>query len=147
MSKSVYMSQHGTDPEDALLLTVAQVGACLQVSRPTVYGLIRSGQLRCVRFGKAYRVPRDAVDEFIRRASGLEDGDGVEGYPAPRALEGSDVRVPGAPPIDGVRWSAAPGRRPRRRVMPATGTGQPTTADPERGRHAQDGNHSLRRRR
>jgi excisionase family DNA binding protein len=53
----------------ARFLTVAEVADELRVSGMTVYRLIHSGELRAVRVGRSFRVPADAVDEFL--AAGL----------------------------------------------------------------------------
>ena len=49
-------------------LTVAEVAARIRVSKMTVYRLVHSGQLEAVRVGRSFRVPEDAVDEYIRRS-------------------------------------------------------------------------------
>jgi excisionase family DNA binding protein len=52
-------------PPNAVLLTVAQVCLRLQISRPTLYGLLRSGQLKSLTIGRARRVPIAALEAFI----------------------------------------------------------------------------------
>jgi excisionase family DNA binding protein len=52
-------------PEGVLLLTVAQVCERLQISRPTFYGLLRSGRLKSLTIGRARRVPLAALEAFI----------------------------------------------------------------------------------
>jgi excisionase family DNA binding protein len=52
---------------DALLLRASDVAAALGVSRATAYELIASGKLPIVRIGRAVRVPRLALEEWIRR--------------------------------------------------------------------------------
>jgi excisionase family DNA binding protein len=39
----------------------------LQVVDETVYRYIKSGKLRAIRIGGLWRVPSDALDEFLRR--------------------------------------------------------------------------------
>jgi excisionase family DNA binding protein len=56
-------------PEGALLLTVAQVCERLQISRPTFYGLLRSGRLKSLTIGRARRVPLAALEAFIEEAT------------------------------------------------------------------------------
>jgi excisionase family DNA binding protein len=46
------------------VLKVAEVAAELRVDRKTVYGLIRTGELRALKMGQALRVTRDALEEF-----------------------------------------------------------------------------------
>ncbi len=44
---------------------VDQVAAIFDCSKWTVYELIQSGQLRSVRLGRAIRVTREALEEFL----------------------------------------------------------------------------------
>jgi excisionase family DNA binding protein len=47
------------------LLTVAEIAARMSVSKMTVYRLVQSGVLNSVRFGRSYRVPETAVDQYL----------------------------------------------------------------------------------
>ena len=49
-------------------LTVAEVASVMRVSKMTVYRLVHSGDLPAVRVGRSFRVPEDAVDEYLRRS-------------------------------------------------------------------------------
>lgn len=49
-------------------LTVAEVAELMRVSKMTVYRLVHSGELQAVRVGRSFRVPQQAVDEFLRQA-------------------------------------------------------------------------------
>jgi excisionase family DNA binding protein len=51
--------------ELSVLLTVKEVADRLKVSRATVYGLVRRGELRSVRVSNTIRVPRDAVEALV----------------------------------------------------------------------------------
>lgn len=51
--------------EDAHYLTVAEVALAMRVSKMTVYRLIHAGELPAVRFGRSYRVPELAVEEYL----------------------------------------------------------------------------------
>ncbi|MDH6523437.1 excisionase family DNA binding protein [Streptomyces sp. SAI-135] len=53
-------------PAPALLLTVPQVMARLQLGRSAVYDLLRSGQLASITLGRARRIPAHALTDFIR---------------------------------------------------------------------------------
>lgn len=55
-------------------LTIAEVAAALRLSRMTVYRMVRAGTLVADRFGKSYRVPESAVEEYIRRAGSPATG-------------------------------------------------------------------------
>lgn len=47
------------------LLTVTEAAGRLGVGRTTVFGLIRSGELRSVSIGRRRLVPADAINEFV----------------------------------------------------------------------------------
>ena len=49
------------------VLRVKDLAALLSVSHNTAYALVRSGQIRSIRIGRTYRIPRDAVDEYLRK--------------------------------------------------------------------------------
>ena len=49
-----------------LVLKVKDLAELLMISQSATYALIRSGQIRSIRLGKSYRIPRDAVEEFLR---------------------------------------------------------------------------------
>jgi excisionase family DNA binding protein len=51
--------------EDANYLTVAEVALAMRVSKMTVYRLVHAGDLPAVRFGRSYRVPAQAVQEYL----------------------------------------------------------------------------------
>ena len=60
-------------PNDAPLaqvrfLTVAEVAALMRVSKMTVYRLVHSGELTAVRVGRSFRVPEQAVHDYLRDA-------------------------------------------------------------------------------
>ncbi|MGW7068106.1 helix-turn-helix domain-containing protein [Streptomyces sp. NPDC054855] len=57
---------HRTPP---LLLTVDQVAARLQVSRWTVYNLIRSRELASVTIGRSRRISEAALHDYIAHLS------------------------------------------------------------------------------
>ena len=50
----------------AQFLTVAEVAAAMRVSKMTVYRLVHNGELPAVRVGRSFRVPEDAVHEYLR---------------------------------------------------------------------------------
>ena len=55
-------------PEQGDFLTVAEVAQLTRVSRMTVYRLVHSGRLPAVQIGRSFRVPRAAVDDYLRDA-------------------------------------------------------------------------------
>jgi excisionase family DNA binding protein len=46
-------------------LTVAEVAAVMRVSKMTVYRLVHSGTLPAVRVGRSFRVPEQAVNDYL----------------------------------------------------------------------------------
>lgn len=48
------------------VLTVAEVAALLNLSKPKVYAMVDSGELAHFRIGSAIRVHREAVEALVR---------------------------------------------------------------------------------
>jgi excisionase family DNA binding protein len=59
-----------TTPDRALsdvhFLTVAEVAAVMRVSKMTVYRLVHNGDMPAVRVGRSFRVPEQAVHDYLR---------------------------------------------------------------------------------
>lgn len=59
-----------TTPDRSLgevrFLTVAEVAAVMRVSKMTVYRLVHNGELPAVRVGRSFRVPEQAVSDYLR---------------------------------------------------------------------------------
>ena len=47
-------------------LTVAEVAAVMRVSKMTVYRLVHGGELPAIRVGRSFRVPEQAVHDYLR---------------------------------------------------------------------------------
>lgn len=47
-------------------MTVAEVATLMRVSKMTVYRLVHHGDLPAVRVGRSFRVPRQAVHDYLR---------------------------------------------------------------------------------
>jgi excisionase family DNA binding protein len=56
------------DISEVRFLTVAGVAGMMRVSKMTVYRLVHSGDLPAVRVGRSFRVPEDAVHEYLRKS-------------------------------------------------------------------------------
>lgn len=52
-----------------LVLTAKEAAQVLGFSLHLVYALLRSGQLRSLRMGKLFRIPRCALKEYLQAAS------------------------------------------------------------------------------
>jgi excisionase family DNA binding protein len=53
--------------DDKLLLRVSEAQRILSLSRSTLYAMIASGKLPCVRIGRAVRVPIDGLKDWVKR--------------------------------------------------------------------------------
>lgn len=52
-----------------LMLKVDDLSEFLSIGRNTAYDLVRSGKIRSIRIGRCYRIPRDAVAEYLIKSS------------------------------------------------------------------------------
>ncbi|MFP3988703.1 helix-turn-helix domain-containing protein [Streptomyces sp. E11-3] len=60
---------------EVVFLTVAEVATVMRVSKMTVYRLVHSGHLPAIRVGRSFRVPENAVHEYLRDSYvGVETG-------------------------------------------------------------------------
>jgi len=53
---------------DVRFLTVAEVASVMRVSKMTVYRMVHGGDLPAVRVGRSFRVPEQAVHDYLRGA-------------------------------------------------------------------------------
>lgn len=49
-----------------LVLNVDDAARILRVGKAATYSLVRSGQLKSLRIGRTIRIPRNALDEYLR---------------------------------------------------------------------------------
>ena len=56
------------DLSDVHFLTVAEVASVMRVSKMTVYRMVHGGELPAVRVGRSFRVPEQAVHDYLRAA-------------------------------------------------------------------------------
>jgi excisionase family DNA binding protein len=49
-------------------LTVAEVASVMRVSKMTVYRMVHAAELPAVRVGRSFRVPEQAVHDYLRAA-------------------------------------------------------------------------------
>ena len=62
------MTAEATPLSDVRFLTVAEVATSMRVSKMTVYRLVHSGELEAIRVGRSFRVPEQAVNQYLRDA-------------------------------------------------------------------------------
>ena len=53
------------------ILTVQDVATILMVGKNTVYSLLESNTLKGFRIGRTWKVPKEALIDYIRQATGL----------------------------------------------------------------------------
>jgi excisionase family DNA binding protein len=53
---------------EVVFLTVAEVASMMRVSKMTVYRLVHSGHLPAIRVGRSFRVPEQAVHDYLRQS-------------------------------------------------------------------------------
>ena len=51
-----------------LVLHVKDLAEVLSISQNTAYALVRSGQIRSIRTGRTYSIPKDAVIKYLSNA-------------------------------------------------------------------------------
>ena len=61
---------------DQLLLTVPETARLLRISRNLAYELVARGDLPAVRLGRAIRVPRRSLDDWVRASVAAGAGPG-----------------------------------------------------------------------
>src|SRR5260370_35982271 len=62
------MAADATSLSEVRFLTVAEVATIMRVSKMTVYRLVHSGELEAIRVGRSFRVPEQAVNQYLRAA-------------------------------------------------------------------------------
>ena len=51
------------------LITVEELCEMMMISRNAAYRLLSSGKLKCFRFGRIWKIPRQSVNDYIREQS------------------------------------------------------------------------------
>ena len=67
------MEKNGQESESLVLNVWPTVGRALNLSKPTVYGMVRQGVIPSIRFGRRVVVPRKALEELLASATKRED--------------------------------------------------------------------------
>jgi excisionase family DNA binding protein len=50
-------------------MTVVEIAATMRVSRATVYRLLHAGHRPSIRVGRSLRIPREAVETYVRTST------------------------------------------------------------------------------
>ena len=67
------MTTMTTTTAEPLLLTVPESAKLLNISRVTVFKLLRSGRLASLKIGAKRMIPRQELDRFIERETATKD--------------------------------------------------------------------------
>ena len=51
------------------LLTVKDIQTILHIGRSTAYSLLKSGEIKSIRIGSVYRIPKAYLQDYISRSS------------------------------------------------------------------------------
>lgn len=108
------MSDHVGNYRGHHLFTVGEAAETLKLHVKTVRRKIRDGDIRSVRVGKQYRIPQDALEEFVGHALTIE--------PARPARTARHVFVTTVVTIDAI--SAEDSSRLTNTLMAALGSGR-----------------------
>ena len=63
------MSNIKNSTTDCPILLVRDLMKILCISHNTAYELVRNGEIRSIRIGRSYRIPKEALDEFLAKSS------------------------------------------------------------------------------
>ena len=63
------MEKSNEQAESLVLNVWPDVGRALNLSKPTVYALVRQGVIPSIRFGRRVVVPKKALDELLASAN------------------------------------------------------------------------------
>jgi|LSQX01.3.fsa_nt_gb excisionase family DNA binding protein len=60
------------EPFEPAVLTVPELARVLRIGRTTAYKMVQEGQIPAMRIGKAIRIPRQAVENYLQKKGGRE---------------------------------------------------------------------------
>ena len=61
------INKNAFDENEPIVMQVKDLVPLLLISHNTAYELVRSGQIRSIRIGRSYRIPREAVTEYLSK--------------------------------------------------------------------------------
>jgi excisionase family DNA binding protein len=59
---------------DVKFLTIYELARIMRISKMSAYRLVHSGELEAIRVGRSYRIPEQAVVNYMRGAAYTPDG-------------------------------------------------------------------------
>ena len=57
--------------EQSTLITIPELCEQLMIGRNAAYQLLRSGELKCFRLNRIWKIPQQSVTEYLQRKSNL----------------------------------------------------------------------------
>ena len=54
-----------TDENTSQIFHVRDLETILSISHNTAYALVRSGEIRSIKIGRTYKIPKEAIDEYL----------------------------------------------------------------------------------
>lgn len=63
------MNTQTTIKKNCIVFQVKDLMVLLSISENTAYELVRSGTIRSIRIGKTYRIPHEALTEYLAKTS------------------------------------------------------------------------------
>lgn len=53
------------------IMTISEVMEALHIGKNRVYAMLADGTLKGFRMGRPWKIPRESVEEYVRKQSGL----------------------------------------------------------------------------
>ena len=57
--------------EENKYLSIAQLSKLLNISRIAVYKKVKKGQIKAIRIGRAFAIPKESIEEYLVDVKGL----------------------------------------------------------------------------
>lgn len=67
-----YAAAYNGDNETSTLMTVDEVAEYLKIGKNRTYDLLRDNKIKAFRIGSVWRIPKQAIDEYIIKESGIK---------------------------------------------------------------------------
>jgi len=66
-----YAAAYNGDNDTSTLMTVDEVAEYLKIGKNRTYDLLRDKKIKALRIGTVWRIPKQAVEEYIMKESGM----------------------------------------------------------------------------
>ena len=58
--------------DNPVLITIDELCEVLMIGKNTAYQLLTSGKIKSFRIGRAWKIPRESLDDFIKQQTNLQ---------------------------------------------------------------------------